>query len=451
MASRRWTASPSRPSTAFERTSHRRFSYSFGSSSLMTACSMIQDPCVALCCRDVGWVQMLWTVVDLFSGCGGMSSGFRRLHEHFKIVGAVDLEAGKPGLGKSAATTTECNSTYYANIGVRPKKADVRVLDPREYREELGLAPGELDVLISCAPCTGFSQKVATNHMRDDPRNILVERTADFVAELRPEFLVMENVKELLRGNQQHHFRNLQDRLHGLNYSVSANVHDLSTFGLPQKRTRALVIARRDGPIVGLSATIKRPCTVRDAIGHLPPIEAGEQHPDDPMHMAPRFTKKVFDRVQAIPRDGGSWADIMNDPYRSEDEKQYLLIPAMFRARPGSFPDVYGRLWWDRPAVTITRECAHVGNGRYTHPEQDRLLSVREMALLQGFPADYVFEGPLTAKYNQIGDAVASMIAEKIARHIVRIKTEGIDAAHEPAERLRQLRLLERRLAYARA
>lgn len=74
------------------------------------------------------------------------------------------------------------------------------------------------------------------------------------------------------------------------------------------------------------------------------------------MHTAPRNTKKVMDRIRAIPKDGGSWADIINDPARPEDEKRYLLIPAMFRARPGSFPDVYGRLWWDRPAITVTRE-----------------------------------------------------------------------------------------------
>ena len=79
---------------------------------------------------------------------------------------------------------------------------------------------------------------------------------------------------------------------------------------------------------------------------------------------------------------------------------------------------MYGRLWWDRPAITITRECAHVGNGRYVHPEQDRLLTVREMALLQGFPADYVFEGPLTARYNQIGDAVPPLISEQLAEHV---------------------------------
>ena len=97
--------------------------------------------------------------------------------------------------------------------------------------------------------------------------------------------------------------------------------------------------------------------------------------------------------------------------------------------KPGSFPDVYGRLAWDRPAPTVTRECSHPGNGRYSHPEQDRLLTVREMALLQGFPADYQFLGSLSFKYRQIGDAVPPMVAEQIARAIL----SDIDGKLEPA------------------
>ncbi len=96
----------------------------------------------------------------------------------------------------------------------------------------------------------------------------------------------------------------------------------------------------------------------------------------------------------------------------------------MFRARPGSFPDVYGRLKWHSVAATITRECGHIGNGRYAHPEQDRLLTVREMSLLQGFPPSYFFEGPLAAKYNQIGDAVPPSISTKIAQYIVQLKLD---------------------------
>jgi DNA (cytosine-5)-methyltransferase 1 len=198
-------------------------------------------------------------------------------------------------------------------------------------------------------------------------------------------------------------------------------VHDLSTLGLPQRRTRALLIASRDGapkPLPHPPGIIR---TVRDAIGHLPPVGPGEVHPDDPMHVAPRFTPRVLARVKAIPKNGGSWADVMGNPRLSEHEKRELLTPSMFKARPGSFPDVYGRLWWDRPAVTITRECSHVGNGRYVHPEQDRLLTVREMALLQGFPQDYVFEGPLTARYNQIGDAVPPLISAQIAAHVAQM------------------------------
>jgi DNA (cytosine-5)-methyltransferase 1 len=369
---------------------------------------------------------MAWTVVDLFSGCGGMSTGFH-LRPEFEIVGAVDLEKGKPGRGKSAGSSTGCNPTYTRNIGLIPKNADLATLDPKDYRAELGLARGQLNVLISCAPCTGFSQKNARNHVEDDPRNALVVRTALFVKEFMPEFLVMENVKELLIGNQKHHFTTLKGRLTGLGYNVWASVHDLAEYGLPQRRSRTLLIASRDHIVEPMpEGTVDPALTVRDTIAHLPPIGAGEKHPQDPMHASPGISPRVMARLRAIPKDGGSWRDVMLDPERTDSDKQKLLTPAMFRARPGSFPDVYGRLWWDRPAVTITRECSHVGNGRYTHPEQDRLLTVREMALLQGFPADYLFEGTLTAKYNQIGDAVPPLISSQIAAHIVKLKREGL-------------------------
>ena len=365
------------------------------------------------------------TVVDLFSGCGGMSSGFRARSDRFQIVGAVDRQVAKPSALKSNGST-HCNATYEHNIGFSPKEADLAALDPGAYRSELGLVKGALDVMISCAPCTGFSQKNARNHLEDDPRNSLVQRTAEFVREFMPSYLVMENVKELLIGVQLHHFRYLADRLRELGYDVASQVHDLSEFGLPQRRLRALIVARREG-----RASVPFPRrhavrTVRDAIGHLPPIEAGGVLADDPMHRSPGMGKVTLARLRAIPRDGGSWADVMNDPELTGTAKHRLLTPAMFTARPGSFPDIYGRLWWDRPAITVTRECGHVGNGRYSHPEQDRLVSVREMALLQGFPADFVFHGPLSAKYNQIGDAVPPMISRIIAEHVLALQDEEL-------------------------
>lgn len=365
-------------------------------------------------------------VVDLFSGAGGMSAGFKALGSAFKVVGAVDFERGKPGRGLSKGTSTQCNPTYAANIGVEPLFADLSKLSPNKYRDQLGLAKGELSVLISCAPCTGFSQKNARNHSEDDPRNGLIERTGEFVRAFMPEFLVMENVKELLTGNQSHHFDALRKQLTRLGYDVWAAVHDLSSFQLPQRRTRALVIATRLGKVAPFQPPPGRIGTVRDAIGHLPPIRAGEVHPSDPMHVSPKMTPRVMQRIRAIPLDGGSWSDVMRNPRLSLARKKDLLTPAMFRARPGSFPDVYGRLWWDRPAVTITRECGHSGNGRYLHPAQNRLLTVREMAILQGFPTDYMVTGRLSAKYNQIGDAVPPLISRMIARHIYQMRSSLI-------------------------
>ncbi len=356
--------------------------------------------------------------IDLFSGAGGMSFGFAR-HPMFRPVFAVDAQCGKPSSGPGSL---ECNLTYTKNIGLEVREADLASYAPELLLAESGLAPGELDVLISCAPCTGFSRTLRKNHLEDDERNSLVQRTGDFVALLRPQILVMENARELIRGNFSHHYHKLRERLEQLGYSVSGEIHMLSEFGLPQVRERALIIAHRDhGQIHTLRDLWSgyRPSasaiTVRHAIGSLPPIAAGVENAADPMHVAPNMTGLTAERLAMTPHDGGSWLDLAGNP-----RGEHLLTPAMRRSAVagawGDHPDVYGRLWWDRPCVTIKRECAHVGNGRYAHPEQDRLCTVRELALLNGFPSDYEFVGrSLSNKYRHIGDAVPPLISHQLA------------------------------------
>jgi DNA (cytosine-5)-methyltransferase 1 len=345
--------------------------------------------------------------VDLFSCGGGMSSGFSR-QGSFRAIGAADLEVAKPSHGVGA---TSCNDTYEENIGLRPMATDLATTPPAEIGAHFGFTPSDVDVLISCAPCTGFSQKNSRNHIRDDSRNRLVERTALYAAEWQPRYVVIENVKELLRGRHMHHYQGLHKRLTDLGYEVSAEIHNLMDFGLPQSRVRSLIIAKLGGSFQPDWSTVEPHRTVRDAIEYLPPINAGETSPDDPMHTSPNMTDRSLERMQAIPKDGGSWTDLTQ-------HQAHLRIPSMNVEKPGSFPDIYGRLAWDKVSPTVTRECSHPGNGRYCHPEQDRLLSVREMALIQGFPADYRFLGSLSFKYRQIGDAVPPTIATMIAEAI---------------------------------
>jgi DNA (cytosine-5)-methyltransferase 1 len=358
------------------------------------------------------------TVVDLFSGAGGMSAGFA-MHPAFRIVGAADAEIGKPSSG---AGTLGCNLTYEQNIGVAPLPVDLAHIDPHDLREQLGLREPPT-VVLACAPCTGFSRALPANHLVDDARNSLVGRVGDFVAAMAPQVLVMENARELLTGRFSRHFDALQVRLKRAGYAVAADTHLLTRFGLPQRRERALVIAVKAGlPLLDLDdlwqghAVAAEATHVRHAIADLPAVPHGQAHPTDPWHVSPRLISALNRaRLAAIPSDGGSWADLVEHP-----ESATLLTPSMKRravARDfGSHPDVYGRLEWDRPAATIKRECGHIGNGRYAHPEQDRLCTVREMALLQGFPRSYVFDNAsLTNMYRHVGDAVPPLISYQLA------------------------------------
>jgi DNA (cytosine-5)-methyltransferase 1 len=363
----------------------------------------------------------IWQVIDLFSGAGGMSFGFRA-NPRFKVTAAVDVEVGKPSTGFGAL---ECNRTYRANVGIQPLALDLAEVSGQDLSRALAprLEGRPVTVLCACPPCTGFSRTVAANHLRDDPRNSLVARTALFVEEFGPDIVFMENARELITGNFSEHFATLRRALESLGYRVEGATHFLSKFGLPQQRERALVTAVKKPRALRTLDDLwegygLRPeaLTVRRGIGKLPVLAAGATDPADDAHTATDFSDELTRaRIAAVPHDGGGWIDLLHHP-RAEE----FLTPNMWRLvelrRTNSYCDIYGRMWWDRPAPTIKRECCHVGNGRYAHPEQDRLCTVREMAILQGFPAHYRFVGRSRKNlYRQVGDAVPPLISFQLA------------------------------------
>jgi DNA (cytosine-5)-methyltransferase 1 len=353
------------------------------------------------------------SVVDLFSGAGGMSFGFHR-HPGFRLVAAADAEMGKPSSGMGGL---QCNATYANNIGIAPKALDLAAVAPEHLAEALALDPDVgVDVLCVCPPCTGFSRTNPKNHLNDDQRNGLVGRAAAIALALDADVVVMENARELIRGNFSHHYQAFCAALMGRGYKIAGANYFLSRFGLPQVRERAIVIAVKGHLRLRTMEDLWHgwevhpgALTVRRA---LQAIGAGASG----LSAYPGFSSvEVMQRIRAIPHDGGSWMDLL-----AHADADRLLTPSMKRIaalrRFGSYPDVYGRMAWDKPAPTIKRECAHVGNGRYAHPVEDRLCSVREMAILQGFPNDFVFSDANMANlYRHIGDAVPPLISHQIA------------------------------------
>jgi DNA (cytosine-5)-methyltransferase 1 len=357
-----------------------------------------------------------YAVVDLFSGAGGMSYGFHK-HPAFKIVAAADAELGKPSTGKGKL---QCNSTYTLNIGLTPTRLDLSAIPAAELRSALHLPENlHISVLSACPPCTGFSRANPDNHLRDDRRNSLVRKSAEFAVALSADIVVMENARELIRGNFKHHYEWFREHLENNGYNVFGRAYMLSRFGLPQIRERAIVIAVKESlPLHTLESLWdgwgvgEEALSVRRTFDSISPVAEG-------FGVYPRFASDaVRRRVAAIPKDGGSWMDLLQ-----RHDADELLTDAMkrivARRRFGSYPDVYGRMAWERPAPTIKRECSHVGNGRYAHPEEDRLCSIRELAALQGFPNDFVFNGAAVSNmYRHIGDAVPPLISYQLS-HLV--------------------------------
>jgi len=338
-------------------------------------------------------------VVDLFCGCGGLSCGFElvgRAAGEYRLAAAVDIN------GPAA-------ETYAANLPIRPLLADLLAAtdSPAAIDELVGLMnlrEGAPLILIGGPPCQGFSAHRKKQGDVRDGRNALVAAFSRVAVRLQPDFIVLENVPELLAKRHWGRYLSFRRDLEECGYTVRAQIHNLAAFGVPQARFRALVLASKSPfhmPEGFLTPASFR--TVRAAIGHLPPVEPGVPSPHDPMHVCTRHRRSTIETIRSVPLDGGS--------------RPAGVGPECLDKVDG-FRDVYGRLYWDRPANTITAFSRNPASGRYVHPEQHRGLSVREAALLQGFPSDFVFCGPFDDRFSQIGNAVPPVFATFIAAHV---------------------------------
>lgn len=335
------------------------------------------------------------SAVDLFCGAGGLTYGL--------MCAGVAVRAGVD-IDPAAEYAYSVN-----NVGANFLRADVAQISAPGMRKLF--EPGKVRLLAGCAPCQPFSK--LTNGSEKHRAWDLLDSFGRIVENVRPEIVTMENVAELAGRGKEVLDRFLRALRRG-QYSVDWRIVNATEFGAPQSRKRLVLLASRLGDIqvpVGSSTT---GTTVRLAIGQQRPIAAGETDPDDVLHTAAKLSPLNLRRLKATPHDGGS-----------RDAWPKALIPDCYRRETGArYLSIYGRMWWDRPAPTMTTLCNGIGNGRFGHPEQDRAITLREAALLQTFPRSYKF-WPTDEKLNAsavarlIGNAVPPLLGKVIGLQVM--------------------------------
>lgn len=333
------------------------------------------------------------TAIDFFCGAGGLSLGLKQAG--FRVLAAVDIDP-------LAVKSFKAN---HRKTVVVP--ADLRDVVASELRRDLDLAPGELDLLAGCPPCQSFSALKTLNggkRVRDKHNKDLLFQVLRFVREFRPKAVMLENVPKLSKDTR---IRALARKLDELGYNCERQVLNAADYGVPQRRKRMILIAvrKRFGqPSFATPSAQRR--TVRETISAL----GAPRRSSDPLHS---FGENRSDDIRAliarIPADGGGRNSLPAD----EQLDCHL--------RCDGFSDIYGRMAWDAVAPTITSGCVNPSKGRFLHPRANRCITLREAALLQGFPTNYKFsldQGKFAAA-RLIGNALPPPF---IRRHSLAIK-----------------------------
>ncbi|MCG8042956.1 MAG: DNA cytosine methyltransferase [Candidatus Thiodiazotropha endolucinida] len=331
--------------------------------------------------------------IDLFCGVGGLTHGFKL--EGLKVNAGLDLDPA-------------CKYPYETNNETRFVQHDVSDKSSDKVVAEL-FTEGSIKILAGCAPCQPFSTYRQGVDSQGDERWRLLYAFARMIKKVQPEVVTMENVPSIQKHKVFHDFVR---RLKRSRYKVWSDVVECSQYGVPQTRNRLVLLASKYGDIELISPTHYKPRTVKQVIGRLKGVGEGESAPWDRLHVAAGLSKKNLERIKAS-MPGGTWRDwpqrLVADCHKQESGRTYS--------------SVYGRMKWDEPAPTITTQCYGFGNGRFGHPEQDRAITLREAAMLQGFPRGYKFvpkEKPVEFRPigRMIGNAVPVDLGRAIAKSI---------------------------------
>jgi DNA (cytosine-5)-methyltransferase 1 len=341
-------------------------------------------------------------LVDVFSGCGGMTRGFVDAR-----LGGVSGRLFEPVL--AVEHDPSAADTYAANFGPHVDRRPIQEIPNSDFPAA--------DVLIGGPPCQGFSALNRNRH--GDGRRQLWQEYARALDASNAGFFVMENVPQLLKSEEYAHFKAAAE---ADGWHVSDGVLLAANYGVPQARRRAIAVGSRfrrvalPEPSHGdpraprqLGQPLLPPWrTVADAIGHLPPIPDGKN-----WHRGRNPTAVSMTRYRHVPPGGNRF-----DMQRSLDAAGLgHLVPDCWRRKTHGTTDVFGRMLWNRPAPTIRTEFYKPEKGRYLHPIEHRAITIREGALLMGFPDDFVFpeDQSLTDAGRQIGNAVPPPLAQRIA------------------------------------
>ncbi|WP_261533795.1 DNA cytosine methyltransferase [Burkholderia multivorans] len=333
--------------------------------------------------------------VDLFCGVGGLSYGLASAG--IKVVAGIDVDPA-------------CQYPYETNV-----KATFLCQNIRDVTgSDLGklYSKGAVKLLAGCAPCQPFSTLAKGKKNKKDEKWGLLEEFGRLVEELAPELVTMENVPRVANHGP---FKVFLATLKKHGYKYDWDRIKCADIGVPQTRSRFVLVASKIGDIT-LPVRKDPHVSVKDAIGHLPPVKAGQSAGDDPLHKARALSALNLKRIRAS-RPGGTW----------EDWPLELRAPCHLKSNGKSFRSVYARMSWELPAPTITTQAHNFGTGRFGHPKQDRALTLREAAILQSFPDGYEFVPPeVDPSFSVVGRLIGNAVPPKLGEHVGQVLARHI-------------------------
>ena len=338
-----------------------------------------------------------YSAVDLFCGVGGLTHGL--IKAGIGVNAGVDIDETS-----RYAYETNNDSQFIKSDITKLTKSDVESLYPE----------GDIKILVGCAPCQPFSKHTQKDKNRKKGKKWpLLRSFARIIRQTKPDVISMENVSLVTKHEV---FDEFVDSLKKQGYYIFWKPVFCPKYGIPQKRTRLVLLASKLGPIELIPETHKphQYKTVKETIGKLESITAGGASEKDPLHKSRNLFGINIKRMKQS-KPGGTWHDWDKD----------LVLPCHKKKSGKTYSSVYGRMRWDEPSPTITTQFHTFGTGRFGHPVQNRALSLREGAMLQTFPKGYKFvekkeDAYLTRLGIHIGNAVPVRLGKVIGKSIIK-------------------------------